>query len=111
MGLQAAFDNVRPNDSIMYRNGRITMHFQFERPDRPHPNGVRVTAWYRQVDDAGQEELGFSLYEGYEDRLAKEIEQHEGDLRALGMDPDQYRIIPIPPDWEQRTADLYGPHS
>jgi hypothetical protein len=59
MGLQEAFDKVTQNDRIMYRSGRATMHFQFERPNRLHPNGVRVTGWYRQVDDAGKKNWVF----------------------------------------------------
>src|SRR5690242_8163091 len=103
MGLQEALDKVRPNERVMYRKGRSSVHFQYY----PTDTGQFVfNSWYRLFDEEGQEELSAMLSTVSD--LDGLIDANEQDLRQLGMDPDQYQLIPIPPEWEQRTIELYG---
>jgi hypothetical protein len=103
MGLQEALDKVRPNERVMYRNGKAYMHLQYY----PLDNGqTQLNVWYRGVDDTGHEELAGERHtSGRGDWVITALEQA---LRNAGIDPDHYRIIPIPPEWEQRIPSKYG---
>ena len=103
MGLQEALDKLRPNDRVMYRKGNMSLHFQYFALD----NGqTQFNVWYREVDATGHEELGGERHTSVRGDWA--VTAWEQVLRDAGIDPDQYRIIPIPPDWEQRLQDKYG---
>ena len=103
MGLQEALDTVRPNERVMYRKGKGYMHFQYY----PRDDGMlQLNVWYRAVDETGHEQLGGERDTDREhDKL---VTIYEEMLRDAGIDPDHYRIIPIPPEWEQRLLDQYG---
>jgi len=103
MGLQEALDTVRPNERVMYRNGKAYMHFQYFLFD----NGqTQLNVWYRVVDETGHEQLAGERHtNANNDQL---VTIYEEMLRDAGIDPDHFRIIPIPPEWEQRLLDQYG---
>jgi hypothetical protein len=92
MGLQEALDKVRPNERVMYRKGNMYLHFQYFTLD----NGqTQFTVWYREVDETGHEQLGGERHTS--GRGNRAVPAWEQVLRNAGIDPDQYRIIPIPP--------------
>jgi hypothetical protein len=87
----------------MYRSGPSSVHLQYYRTDTGQ---FQFNVWYRLFDDAGHEELSAMLSTVSD--LDGLIDANKQDSCQLGMDPDQYRLMPVPPEWEQRIAKLYG---
>jgi hypothetical protein len=96
MGLQEAFDKVRPGERIMYRNGQTYVDIK---PIPQDAGRLDAKVWTRQVDAGGWQSLGTAGYEGVDSRW---IAGQEQVLQDLGIDPDAYNLVPIPPGWEQR---------
>jgi hypothetical protein len=90
VGLQEAFDKVRPGERIMYRNSQTYVDPKLIPQDTGR---LDVKVWTRQVDAGGWQSLGTAGYEGVDSRW---IAGQEQILRDLGIDPDAYNLIPIP---------------
>jgi hypothetical protein len=99
-GLRSALEQARPGERIMYhRGGELLLNIK---PIWRNGQLAELCVWTRTVAPDGSASISSAGYQDITQKWDSWVSAIEAQILSLGLDPDMYDLVAIPPEWETK---------